>query len=172
MAQIIMYTEMAAMQAMAAPDVPLFSMKIPAAMAIRAIGYASAGLTAGLAIGQLSSGSSSGSTQMYDTGGYIPYNRTGIVGEYGPELVSGPTHVRGRGSSSSTMGNGDGGDQTITLSPTIQVILPEGSVSAEDPKAQATAIANVTTQIVMKQLRESVRPGGFLDTWLRNSRRG
>lgn len=171
-AQIIMYTEMAAMQAMAAPDVPLFSMKIPAAMAIRAIGYASAGLTAGLAIGQLSSGSSSGSTQMYDTGGYIPYNRTGIVGEYGPELVSGPTHVRGRGSSSSTMGNGGGGDQTITLSPTIQVILPEGSVSAEDPKAQATAIANVTTQIVMKQLRESVRPGGFLDTWLRNSRRG
>ena len=169
-AQIILYTELAAMQAMAAPDVPLFSMKIPAAMAIRAIGYASAGLTAGLAIGQLSSGSSGGSTQMYDTGGYIPYNRTGIVGEYGPELVSGPTHVRGRGSSSSTMGGG-AVEQSITLAPNIQIVMPEGLVSAEDPKAQATAIANATTQIVMKQLRESIRPGGFLDTWLRNSRR-
>lgn len=171
-AQIIMYTEMAAMQAMAAPDVPLFSMKIPAAMAIRAIGYASAGLTAGLAIGQLSSGSSSGSTQMYDTGGYIPYNRTGIVGEYGPELVSGPTHVRGRGSSSSTMGGGGVTEQTITLAPVIQVQMPEGTGTGSDGRQEAAQVANVVTQVVMKQMRDAIKPNGMLDTWMRNSRRG
>lgn len=171
-AQIIMYTEMAAMQAMAAPDVPLFSMKIPAAAAIRAIGYASAGLTAGLAIGQLSSGKSSGGgTQMYDTGGYIPYNRTGVVGEYGPELVTGPAHVRGRGSSSSTMGGDGSFEPHITLAPVIN-ITPPATGSGGDTRKDAAEMGNAVVQIVMKQLRDAVRPNGFLDNWLRSSRRG
>lgn len=172
-AQIILYTELAAMQAMAAPDVPLFSMKIPAAMAIRAIGYASAGLTAGLAIGQLTSKSSSGgSAKMYDTGGYIPYNQTGIVGEYGPELVTGPAHVRGRGSSSSTVSGGGVTEQTITLAPVIQVQMPEGSGTGSDGRQEAAQVANVVTQVVMKQMRDAIKPNGMLDTWMRNSRRG
>lgn len=172
-AQIILYTEMAAAQAMAAPDVPLFSMKIPAAQAIRAIGYASAGLTAGLAIGQLSSGkSSSGSgTQMYDTGGYIPYNRTGVVGEYGPELVTGPAHVRGRGSSSSAMGGGDSFEPHITLAPVINV-TPANNSGGGDTRKEAAEMGNAVVQIVMKQLRDAVRPNGFLDNWLRSARRG
>lgn len=32
----------------------------------------------------------------YDRGGYIPSGKVGLVGEYGPELVSGPSYVTGR----------------------------------------------------------------------------
>lgn len=32
----------------------------------------------------------------YDKGGYIPAGKEGLVGEYGPELVSGPAHVTSR----------------------------------------------------------------------------
>lgn len=32
----------------------------------------------------------------YDTGGTIPQGKVGLVGEYGPELVAGPTNVRSR----------------------------------------------------------------------------
>ena len=167
-AQIIMYTELAAAQALAVSGNPILG--LPLSTFIRATGYANAGLVAALAIGDLATGgnTSTGSTQMYDTGGYIPYNRTGIVGEYGPELVTGPAHVRGRGATSQTTGGGSV-DQSITLAPVIQVTVPP-SQTGGDSKAEATAIANATTLIVMKQLKESVRPGGFLDTWLRNSR--
>lgn len=169
-AQILLYTEMAAAQAMAAPDVPLFGMKIAASTAIRAMGYASAGLVAGLAIGSLAGGtSSSGSTQMYDTGGYIPYNRSGIVGEYGPEIVTGPAHVKGRGATSQMSGGG-GGDVSITLSPVIQVTAPPST--GGDSKQEAVALANMTTQIVIKQMKDATRSGGFLDNWLRSARRG
>lgn len=172
-AQIILYTELAASQVAADMTIPFFGMKVGAANAIRSMGYASAGLVAGLAIGQLSSGSSSGgSTQMYDTGGYIPYNRTGIVGEYGPELVTGPAHVRGRGSSSSTMGSGGVTEQTITLAPVIQVQMPEGTGTGSDGRQEAAQVANVVTQVVMKQMRDAIKPNGMLDTWMRNSRRG
>lgn len=32
----------------------------------------------------------------YDTGGFIPAGKVGLVGEYGPELISGPTNVTSR----------------------------------------------------------------------------
>lgn len=42
----------------------------------------------------------------YDQGGQIPAGKIGIVGEYGPELVSGPASVRGRELSSRTYPDG------------------------------------------------------------------
>ena len=173
-AQIILYTELAASQVAADMTIPFFGMKVGAAASIRAMGYASAGLVAGLAIGQLSSGSSSGgSTKMYDTGGYIPYNRTGIAGEYGPELVTGPAHIRGRGATSSMGGGGSAPvEQSITLAPVIQIQMPEGSGSGGgDAQKQALQTANVIQQVVMKQMREAIKPNGMLDVWARNSRR-
>lgn len=44
----------------------------------------------------------------YDQGGQIPAGKIGIVGEYGPELVSGPASVRGRELSSRSYPEGAG----------------------------------------------------------------
>lgn len=169
-AQILMYTHLAAAQAMTIPGDTTKVMGLSLAAFITATGYANAGLVGALAIGELAgggkSGGSGGGTQMYDTGGFIPYNRMGIVGEYGPELVSGPTHVRGRGSSSGALNKGSsGGDMKITLAPVIQVTAPQGAATTAQDDARA--MADMTKQVVMKQLQEAVRPNGMLDNWYR-----
>jgi TP901 family phage tail tape measure protein len=169
-AQIIMYTELAAAQAMALSGNPMV-VGIPLATFIRATGYANAGLVAALAIGEVASGgksSSSGSgTTMYDTGGFIPYNRTGIVGEYGPELVTGPAHVTGRGNSASKLNQGGSGGNVyqITLAPVIQI---SADGSAGDGKEASQQIAQVTKSMVLTTLQEQIRPQGLLDNWLRS----
>ncbi len=164
-AQIIMYTELAAAQAMAVSGNPLV-LGLPLATFIRATGYANAGLVAGLAIGQLASGGSGGGTQMYDTGGYIPYNRVGIVGEYGPELVSGPTHVTGRGASSSKLGDGGGGGGiNVEYSPTFKFEVAAGASVTE---ADIKAMGDMAKGISEKTVTDMTRPNGFLDQWMRN----
>jgi len=166
-AQIIMYTEVAAAQAMMMSGNPMV-LGLPMATFIRATGYANAALVGAMAIGQLagsgggSSGGSGGGTQMYDTGGYIPYNRTGIVGEYGPELVSGPAHVTSRGNSASKLGGGDGAMQ-VTLAPVIQITVEGGGGGSEaDQNKQAKQIAEASRASVMSVLTEQMRPNGVV----------
>lgn len=95
-ASIIMYTEVAAIRAGA----ELGPFGLPLAAMIRATGYASAGMVAAMAIGDLATGgkaSASGNySGAYDDGGWIPHNKWGIVGEYGPEIVQGPAQVTSR----------------------------------------------------------------------------
>ena len=165
-AQIIMYTELAAAQAIAVSGNPMV-LGIPMATFIRATGYANAALVGAMAIGELAGGgksSSSGSSkQMYDTGGYIPYNRTGIVGEYGPELVSGPTHVTGRGNSASKLNGGGQAPMEITLAPVIQIEM-QGSKDGGGPEDQKNAkvAAETVKSTVMAVLSDQVRPNGML----------
>lgn len=167
-AQIILYTEVAAARAGA----ELGFAGIPLATIIRATGYANAGIVAALAIGSLasggesSSGSSGGSTQMYDTGGYIPYNRVGIVGEYGPELVRGPASVTGRTATANKMGSSSGGDIHVTIAPSVSVQTGQGT--SADPTADGKAIANTVNAMVEEKTREMIRPGGILYEWERN----
>lgn len=165
-AQIIMYTELAAAQAMTIPGDSTKVMGMSLAGFIRATGYANAGLVAGMAINELAGGGSG--TQMYDTGGFIPYNRTGIAGEYGPELISGPAHVRGRGSSAAALGGGGGGDMYVTLSPTVVVQGGQGGSGGISDK-QARETGEAVKNITMSVLREAVRPNGFLDNWRRSA---
>ena len=166
-AQILLYTHVAAARAPAEAGTFL---GLTLGEMILAQGYASAGLVAGLAVGQLTSGSSSSGgsgTQMYDTGGYIPYNRVGIVGEYGPELVSGPAHVTGRGASSSKLGGSDGGGiNQVTIAPVIQIQMGEGASGNEVESAKQ--IAGLVVQIVNLEVQKMIRPQGLLDTWSRN----
>lgn len=166
-AQIIMYTELAAAQAMAVSGNPMV-LGLPMATFIRATGYANAALVGALAVGQLASGGQSaggsgGGTQMYDTGGYIPYNRTGVVGEYGPELVSGPAHVTGRGASKSKLGSGGEAPMEITLAPVIQIQM-EGSKDGGGPEDQRNAkmAAETIKSTVMGVLSDQMRPNGTL----------
>ncbi|OKP03938.1 phage tail tape measure protein [Xenorhabdus eapokensis] len=53
----------------------------------------------------------------HDTGGYIPAGKFGLVGEYGPELINGPTHVTSR-------------RQTAALARIAATALSMGAVSA------------------------------------------
>lgn len=170
-AQIIMYTELAAAQAMATSGNPVLG--IPLATFIRATGYANAALVGALAIGQLASGGKSGGssssggggggTQMYDTGGFIPYNRTGVVGEYGPEIVQGPAHVTGRGNSSSKLNQGGPVPMEITLAPVIQIEM-KGGQDGGGPMDQKNAkdAAETVKSTVMAVLSDQVRPNGML----------
>lgn len=176
-AQIILYTQVAAAQAMALA-IPGDVYKVQAlalASFITATGYANAGLVAGLAIGELASGGSSGSgsgsgTKMYDTGGYIPYNEKGIVGEYGPELVSGPLHVRGRGSSSAALNGPDSAQApSIVIAPQINVTAGGSDGVNTD---EARSLGKMVSDICIKELSTQMRTNGLLDTWYRNKTGG
>ncbi|WP_443699589.1 phage tail tape measure protein [Pseudomonas sp.] len=171
-AQILMYTEIAAAQAMAVSGNPMV-LGIPLANFVRATGYANAALVGSLAIGELAGGGKSsggGTTTMYDTGGFIPYNRTGIVGEYGPELVSGPMHVTGRGNSASKI-SGGGNTYEITLAPVIQVSTESsGGGDNKDAEKQAAQLGKTVQGMVVTTLKDQMRPGGALDAWAKNNR--
>lgn len=69
-----------------------------AAGAIRALGYASIATVAGQAI-----------AGMFDQGGLIPAGKSGIVGEFGPELVNGPAIVTSRKATMDKVNSATGG---------------------------------------------------------------
>lgn len=167
-AQIIIYTEMAAAQAMAIPGDYTKVVGLSLASFIRATGYASAGLVAAQAIGSLAGGGGGSSPQMYDTGGTIPYNRVGIVGEYGPELVKGPAHVTGRGASAGRLGGGGGtGGIQVTIAPVTNVQMAPGS-TGESSRQEAQQIAELVSTMTKKELQTQMRPNGMLDEWMRS----
>lgn len=173
-AQILMYTHLAAAQAMTIPGDPMKVMGIPLASMITAQGYASAGLVGALAIGQLTgaTGSSSGGSSYsgaYDDGGFIPYNSYGIVGEYGPEIVHGPANVTGREKSAKKLAAGGANEYNITLAPQITVQSGDGQGGGASD-AQARELANTLKNVTLSTLREQTRPGGMLDTWISSKR--
>jgi TP901 family phage tail tape measure protein len=170
-AQIILYTEVAATRAGAEMGIG----GIALATYIRASGYASAGLVAALAIGSLATGSdmsgsaSGGGAKMYDTGGTIPYNRVGIVGEYGPELVSGPANVKGRTATAAQSDVAAAGERpSITLAPVFQVTAPGAD---QDSQKAAADFARLSSGLFIKHMEEAMRNNGMLDNWYRNQRK-
>lgn len=171
-AQILMYTHLAAAQAMAIPGDFTKVMGIPLASLITAQGYASAALVGGLAIAQVS-GKGGGSTYSgaYDDGGFIPYNSYGIVGEYGPEIVHGPANVTGREKSAKKLGSGQ--EFNITLAPHITVEAGGDSSggSTKESEAKARELAETLKTSVVATMRNEMRPGGTLDTWIKQQRK-
>lgn len=98
LAETIVNTELAATKAMG--QLGVFG--IPTSTIIRATGYASAGIIAGQTI-----------SGAYDNGGTIPAGQSGIVAEYGDELVNGvmvkgPARVTSREETAAMMNNGGG----------------------------------------------------------------
>lgn len=98
LADTIVNTELAATKALG--QLGVFG--IPASTIIRATGYASAGIIAGQTI-----------AGAYDNGGVIPAGQSGIVAEYGDELVNGvmvkgPARVTSREETAAMMNNGGG----------------------------------------------------------------
>ncbi len=104
LAETIVNTELAATKAMG--QLGVFG--IPASALIRATGYASAGIIAGQTI-----------AGAYDKGGMIPAGQSGIVSEYGDELVNGvlvkgPARVTSREDTAKMM-NGGGSSVSIVI---------------------------------------------------------
>ena len=171
-AQILMYTHLAAAQAMAIPGDFTKVMGIPLASMITAQGYASAALVGGLAVAEVSGKGGSSYSGAYDDGGFIPYNSYGIVGEYGPEIVHGPANVTSREKSAKKMGNGQ--EFNITLAPkiTVQTSGDSGGGSAKDNEAKARELGETLKTSVIATMKDQMRPGGVLDTWVKQQRRG
>lgn len=138
---------------------------------VLAMGYASAGLVAAMAIGSLAGGGGGGSSYSgaYDKGGWIPAGKWGVVGEYGPEMVHGPANVTGRERTAKKLGGG-GDEFNITLAPEIHVEVSGGNSS--NPEETGKAIGNVVKGVVLSTLREQMRPNGLLDSWKRSGGRG
>lgn len=104
LAETIVNTELAATKAMG--QLGVFG--IPASSIIRATGYASAGVIAGQTI-----------AGAFDKGGMIPAGQSGIVSEYGDELVNGvmvkgPARVTSREDTAKMM-NGGGSSVSILI---------------------------------------------------------
>lgn len=174
-AQILMYTHVAAANVGSQTGFA----GIALSSYILASGYASAALVGALAIGSLATGTDmsgaasggGGGAKMYDTGGTIPYNRVGIVGEYGPELVSGPAHVKGRTATGamSTPNGGSSESMGITLAPVFHVTAPGEGVDAQKAAAD---FARMSADMFTKNMSDAMRNNGMLDNWYRNRRKG
>lgn len=149
-AQILLMTEVAAMNAFSAPTDPYMVGNFTLSSLIRAQGYASAGLAAGMAIGEYSG--------AYDKGGYIPTGKFGLVGEIGPEFVNGPAHVTGREETARMLG---GGGDSVTIAPVINVTYTSESDS-ETSENDAHVMASTIRAIVIDTIRDQQRPNGVL----------
>lgn len=75
---------------------------------------------------------------LFDTGGNIPRGQFGIVGERGPEIVTGPAHVTSRQDTARIMGQGGTSRVEIVLSPEL---LGEVLQQAQSQSVQITSSA-------------------------------
>jgi len=77
---------------------------------------------------------------MFDNGGSIPANKFGIVGERGPELISGPSRVYNRAKTAREMENsGKGGSSNVTFA-------LEGDFDSRAQRAIRSMVASGTLQ--------------------------
>lgn len=164
-AQIIMYGEVAALNAQAKDSV----FGIPIATMIRAQAGASAGLVAGLAIAEYQSNGERGKSNFagaFDNGGTIPQGSWGIVGEYAPEIVTGPAKVISRKDTAKLLSESGNSVGSITLAPVINISTND---STSDPK-DAKILGETVKAVVVKTLQDQIRPNGMLDSWIRSKR--
>lgn len=69
----------------------------------------------------------------YDSGGQIPAGKFGIVGEYGPEIVSGPARVTGRRKTAEELArSGGGGNVNVVINNNAGVNVSTSSTSDEE----------------------------------------
>lgn len=101
---------------------------------------------------------------MFDTGGYIPKGQFGIVGEKGPELVSGPANVTSRRDTAAMIGGG--GSDAVVYAPVFNTTVnPSKDTSPEEAKAFADQFnraveAKVTDTIIKLQNRRGAFASG------------
>lgn len=106
--------------------------------------------------------SSSAFAGMFDNGGSIPSNKWGIVGEYGPEIVSG-ANVTSRQTTADILKQAAGGGKgDVYISVNIDAESGETTVSG-DPQADYKQLGVMIGNAVRKIIIEEQRPMGLLD---------
>ncbi len=99
-----------------------------------------------------------GSISMFDKGGYIPSGQVGIVGEYGPELISGPTNVTSRKDTADLLSKSGNSNTNIVVN-LIESADNQGTVESREDKEQT--IINVFVA--------DIRKGGQMASTLQNT---
>ena len=144
---ILVSTEVAAMKAM---ELGPYAGPV-AAGAVRAMGYASAGIAAGQTFAGL-----------FDNGGNIPSGQWGIVGERGPEIVQGPANVTSRkktaAMAASAASGGNGGGMVVQIT---QNITGNGDQALAEVVDRATKNAMTEVQRDFATNGRLRRTGGF-----------
>lgn len=164
-AQIIMYGEVAAIKAQS--EEPFLGMSL--STMIRAQAGISAGLVAGLAIAEYRSDGERGKNNFagaFDNGGTIPQGSWGIVGEYAPEIVTGPAKVISRKDTAKLLSESGNSMGSITLAPVINISTTGSTSDADDAKI----LGETVKAVVVKTLQDQIRPNGMLDSWIRSKR--
>lgn len=86
---------------------------------------------------------------FFDTGGYIPSGRFGIVGERGPEIVSGPSQVTSRSETSRMMNKG-------STSEIVLRIISDDKVTIEEATQIATGVSMRVMSSGLKSSRKTM----------------
>lgn len=87
----------------------------------------------------------------YDNGGQIPAGSVGLVGEFGPEFVSGPAQVMGRKQTMDAVRGGGGSGGTV-----VNFINQVPNTEVEERRSQ-DAEGNETIDFILTQVREELR---------------
>lgn len=95
----------------------------------------------------------------FDQGGYIPDGKFGIVGEYGPELISGPVAVTGREKTADLLGNQSAnspvGDTNIIVQNTVSDVATVETSKSMDGSTLIQIIRREASNIAKAETRKS-----------------
>lgn len=97
------------------------------------------------------------SVEMMDKGGFLPSGKTAIVGEIGPELVTGPANVVGRRETANLLKNGNGENN-------ISVNLYE-----DQSKAGQVEQSQIDDNYIINVFVSNIRQGGRVANTLQNT---
>lgn len=97
------------------------------------------------------------SVEMMDKGGFLPSGKTAIVGEIGPELVTGPTNVVGRRETANLLKNGNSENN-------ISVNLYE-----DQSKAGQVEQSQIDDNYIINVFVSNIRQGGRVANTLQNT---
>ena len=146
-AQAIVYTELAAVRALAEGGAIA---GIPLSTAIRALGYTSVALMTATAVAEYG--------QKYEHGGMIPAGKTGITQEAGFELVRGPAVVTSaRATADMLAGSGQNGASPVSV---VVNNYTDAEATVEEREGPDGKIVEVLLRKVKGELASDIRNGG------------
>lgn len=120
---------------------------IPLAEIIMAQGYASAALTAAIAI------------QQFEHGGMIPAGQVGLVGETGvPELVKGPAVVTSARTTSDLMGRGKSSTGTTTIN--VNNYVGDAEVDVRERETEQGKVVDISVRRSKREIATGIMTGG------------